>query len=414
MVERIETAIGGGGQAGFALSYYLTQEKRENIVLEQAAQPAEAWRNQRWDSFTLLTPNWSLRLPGAEYHGNYREGFLTRREVIAYFEQYVERYRLPVRYATRVISVEQKSDGAYRVTTNRDEFDAQNVVLATGLYQTAKIPAYTTNFPPKIKQLHSNAYRNPRALPPGAVLVVGSAQSGCQIAEELYQSRRQVYLCVGGAGRVPRRYRGKDTYEWLNLVGFFDRPPNQLPSPQAKFAGNPHVSGKDGGHTLNPHKFARDGVILLRRIQDARDGKITLAPDLKENLARADKFEANLLKMIDDYIAGHGLRAPTEQLPHLSDGYAAPTITELYLKISGINTIIWALGYRFDFTLVRLPVCDSDGYPIQTRGVTQYPGLFFLGLPWLHKQKSGLLLGVGDDAAHIASKIIERTKGLSR
>ncbi len=409
MTEHVDTLIIGGGQAGLALSYYLTRQGREHVVLEQAAQAGHAWRNDRWDSFTLLTPNWSIRLPGAEYQGDAPNGFMPRLEIVSYFEHYVARFKLPVRYRVRVTAVEQKPSGhGYRVKADGVTFEAANVVIATGLFQRPKVPSFSANLPAEIKQLPSGAYRNPQALPPGSVLVVGSAQSGCQIAEELYQSGRQVYLCVGGAGRVPRRYRGKDIYEWLNLNGFLNRTADKLPSPQAKFAGNPHFSGKNGGHTLNLHQFARDGVTLLGRIAGIQEGKIVLAPDLMENLAKADKFESEILKTIDDYINQSGLAAPEENVLQLRDGYQSKVIRELEVRSAGISAVIWAMGYAFDFSLVKLPVVDNDGYPIQKRGVTGYPGLYFLGLPWLHTQKSGHLVGVGEDAAYLASEIAAR------
>ncbi len=409
MVKKIETIIIGGGQAGLSTSYYLTRHGREHVVFEKAVMPANAWRNDRWDSFTLLTPNWSFRLPGAEYQGDEPNGFMARNEIIARFEQYARRFNLPVNYNMQVNSVEpdMKTNG-YRVSTGETTWDARNVVVATGLFQSPKKPSFSSDLSTNILQLHSGEYRNPQTLPPGAVLVVGSAQSGCQIAEELYRGGRKVYLCVGSAGRVPRRYRGKDVYEWMLLSGFLDRTADQLPSPKAKFGGNPHVTGKDGGRTLNLHQFARDGVQLLGHLKDAREDRIWLSPDLKENLAKVDKVEVELVKMIDGYIEKSGIQAPPEQLPVLRDGYGVQEITELSLKSAGITTIIWALGYRFDYSLVKLPILDSDGFPIQKRGITEYPGLFFVGLPWLYKYKSGHIIGVGEDADYIASLIDER------
>lgn len=238
--------------------------------------------------------------------------------------------------------------------------------------------------------------------------MVGSAQSGSQIAEELYLSGRKVYLCTGSAGRVPRRYRGKDIFEWMNLTGFLDRTPDVLPSPQAKFAGNPHVSGRDGGRTLNLHQFVRDGVSLAGHIQGGEGNTIHVAGDLKENLAKADKVETDLVKMVDAYIARNGLDIPAETLPVLQDGYEVEELREIDLQSAGITTIIWAMGYRFDFSFIKLPVQDTDGFPIQKRGVTAYPGLYFVGLPWLDKMRSGLLVGVGESAEYIASQIIAR------
>jgi putative flavoprotein involved in K+ transport len=403
MTKQIDTIIVGGGQGGLSTSYHLSQQGREHLILEQADQVAEAWRN-RWDSFTLITPNWMIRLPGAEYQGNEPEAFTPRDELVAYFEKYVKQFDLPIRYGVRVTSVEPTEAG-YLVSSNAGDFEAANVVISTGMYQQPKIPPFSTSLPSEIHQLHSSEYRNPEALPDGAVLVVGSAQSGCQIAEELYQSGRKVYLSVGSAARVPRRYRGKDVTQWLDELGFYDRTVDQLPSPKAKFAGSVHGTGKDGGHTINLHQFSRDGVVLLGHIQGVEEERIVLAPDLMEILANADKFEADLAKQVDEYIEQTGLDAPVETLPELRDGFDSEVILELDLRSVGITTVIWATGYKFDFSMVKLPVFDEDGYPVQKHGATEYPGLYFVGLPFLHTGKSGLLAGVGDDAANVVSAI---------
>jgi putative flavoprotein involved in K+ transport len=406
MVQKINTTIIGGGQAGLATSYFLTQQGQENIVLEQASQAGNAWRNDRWDSFTLLTPNWSIHLPGAEYRGAFPNGFMLRDEIVALLERYVDRFHIPVHYQEQVISVEKKPNNpSYLVTTNKTAWEANNVVIATGLFQHPKVPSLSGALARDIMQLHSGEYRNPQSLPPGAVLVIGSAQSGCQIAEELYQSGRKVYLCVGSAGRVPRTYRGKDVYEWMQLSGFLDRTVDKLPNPKAKFAANPHVSGKNGGHTLNLHQFARDQVTLLGHIQDGLDNRIWLSRDLKESLAKADQLERDIVKMIDQFIVKNGLQAPPERLPELKDGFEAEEISEIDLHSVGITSIIWAMGYGFDFSLVKLPVLDSDGFPIQKRGITEFQGLYFVGLPWLYKYKSGHFIGFGEDAEFIASDI---------
>lgn len=405
-MRHLNTIVIGGGQAGFATSYFLQQQRVEHVVFEQASQAGNAWRNSRWDSFSLLTPNWTLQMPGAEYQGDDPDGFLPRGEIVAYFEDYVKRFDLPVQYGERVTAVEHLADsGKYQVTTDHAVFQAEHVVVATGLFQGPKKPAFAENLSSRITQLHSRAYRNPRSLPDGAVLVVGSAQSGCQITEELYESGRKVYLCVGSAGRAPRRYRGRDVFDWLKQAGFFDRTVDKLPSPKAKFSGNPHLSGRDGGHTINLHQFVRAGVQLLGRITSGENETVALAGDLHESLAKVDKFEADVVKIIDDFIAKNGIDLPAESLPDLRDGYSVEIVRELDLAAKGINTIIWAQGYSFDFSLVKLPVTDSDGYPIQQRGVTNYPGLYFVGMPWLSKYKSGLLVGVGEDAAYIAAHI---------
>ena len=407
MSETMETVIVGGGQAGLAVSYLLTQQGRQNIVLERATKAAEAWRNHRWDSFTFVTTNWTIQLPGAEYAGPDPDGFLSLKDIISYFENYVERYNLPVQYNTEALSVE-KSVGSFTVKTSGATYEAANVVIATGLHQRPRIPSFSANIAKGIQQIHSSEYRNPDTLPPGAVLVVGSAQSGSQIAEELYKSGRKVYLCVGSAGRIPRRYRGKDIGRWMAKLGLFEQTADTLPSPKARFGGSAHISGTKGGHTMNLHQFARDRVTLLGRIIDGQGSTIELAPDLKENLAKTDEFEARLVGAIDAYIEKNGLDIPEGALPSLRDGYEVDEKLSLDLKTASVSSIVWATGYKFDFNLVKLPVADEYGYPIQNQGRTEYPGLYFVGLPWLTTIKSGLLYGVGGDAELVVQDIIDK------
>lgn len=406
-MEQVDTVIIGAGQAGLATSYFLTQGGHEHVVLERAARAASVWRNDRWDSFTTVTPNWVFRLPGAEYDGPDPEGFLPREEIIAHFDRYVERFALPVRTNTPVVAVEAADGSGYRVRTPDDMIEARNVVIATGLEQFPALPASATNLSPAITQLHSAAYRNPESLPVGAVLVVGSGQSGAQIAEELYQRGRRVYLSTSGAGRVPRRYRGKDVITWLMTIGFFDLTPDRMPPGMKKFGGIPHVSGTRGGHTLNLHQFARDGVTLLGHLQHVDGDTISFAPDLHENLAAADGFEANATGMIDGYIAANGLDVPREELPHLDDGFRQPAIEALDLREAGIGTVIWATGYGFDFSVVKLPIFDADGFPVQQGSVASAPGLYFVGLPWMPALKTGSLMGFAERSRHVASHILE-------
>jgi putative flavoprotein involved in K+ transport len=403
-MERIETVVVGGGQAGLATSYYLTRQRHDHVVLEQAPRAANAWRNARWDSFTLVTPNWTLCMPGAEYEGPDRDGFMPRDDLVTYFERYVDRFQLPVLFNARVLAVEPGDRGGYRVITPEKTYESKNVVIATGFEQLPRLPAAADGLSPHITQLHSSQYRNPESLPAGAVLVVGSAQSGAQIAEELYLRGRQVFLSVGGAGRAPRRYRGRDVVAWLTQVGFFDMTPDKLPVPVEQFAP-PHVSGANGGHTLNLHQFARDGVTLLGRVRGASGNAISLAPDLRESLARADQFEREVQKMVDGYIRANGIDAPAEELPELRDGYDQLVVEALDMEAIGIATIIWATGYSHDYGFVKLPILDRDAFPIQTRGVSPHAGLFFVGMPFMPSLKSGILAGVGEFAEYIASEI---------
>jgi putative flavoprotein involved in K+ transport len=279
-------------------------------------------------------------------------------------------------------------------------------VIATGFEQLPKIPSFAGAVSPEIKQFHSSEYRNPESLPAGAVLVVGSGQSGTQIAEDLNRQGRKVYLSTGSTGRAPRRYRGKDVFEWLYISGFFDIPAGKMPFPAESFSP-PHLSGTNGGHTINLHRFARDGITLLGHLRGAAGSIVSLAPDLRENLARADGFERVVLNMIDGFIHQTGLDAPAEQVPQLRDGYEQAVVEELDLQAAGINTIIWATGYRLDFSFVKLPVCDANGMPVQTRGVSPYPGLYFVGLAWTPNLKAATLAGVRASTEHIARTIAQ-------
>ncbi len=407
MVEKLDTLIVGGGQGGLSLSYYLGKAGIEHLILDQADQAGDAWRNHRWDSFTLVTPNWSFLLPGAEYDGPDPQGYMTRGEVVSRFEQYVERYSLPVRYGVTVSSVEPGVNGkGFVVRANGHAWQANRVVIAIGLFRQGKIPPYAEGIPASVRQNESGQYRSPQALEPGAVLVVGSGQSGAQIAEELYQAGRKVYLCVGSTGQAPRRYRGRDLYDWINLTGFFDRTVDQLPSPEARSFSPPLVTGKDGGHALNLHRFYRDGVTLLGHLRGYEDGCLQLASDLQESLAKSEQQGVQILRMVDGYIAKTGMAAPPpEPVETLTDAFAAPEFRVLDIREAGISTIIWAMGYRFDFSLVKFPVFDSSGFPVARGGVTRVPGLYFAGLPWMDTMKSGLLLGVGAAAARLAATI---------
>lgn len=408
MTHHINTVVIGGGQAGLSISYYLTQQDQEHVVLEKD-RVGESWRSKKWDSFTLVTPNRQMKLPGFEYRGDDPEGFWTRDQVVQYLDDYVGLFNPPLRLGVEVASVEKNCAGdGLIVETDAGRIEASNVVVATGTFQQPAVPNFSQRISPGISQTHSSRYRNPGDLPSGAVLVVGSGQSGCQITEELYKNVRAVYLCTSGVGRAPRRYRGKDFTVWLEKMGVIDKTVEDLDSPAGRFVPNPQVSGKNGGHTLNLHQFALDGVTLLGSLEGADGSTIFLADNLKENLHKADQFAGELKKNVDRFVRINGLELPEDRQQELRAGYESEVFTEMDLESSGIKTMIWATGYDFDYSLVHLPIWDEFGYPIHERGVTEQPGLYFLGLHWLHTIKSGLFYGVGDDAAHIAQHIAGR------
>lgn len=414
MTEQIEAIIIGAGHAGLSTSYYLTRASMPHLVLE-AGRVGERWRSGRWDSFTLVTPNWMCCLPGYPYAGDDPDGFLSREEVITYLQSYAQSFEAPVREGVNVTAVEKDPSGGYTVATEGERYETPVVVVATGFFEQPKVPAEAATLPPDILQIHSSEYKNPDRVAPGAVLVVGSGQSGCQIAEELRQSGRRVYLSTGSAGRVPRRYRGRDATWWMARLKRFEQTVDELRSPREKLAGNPHLSGSRGGHTINLHRFARDGIVLLGHLRSLSSRHATFAPDLKENLAAADKMATDLKRGADEYIEKHGMDAPLPDAANTddydgNDGYRQEAILELDLQRAGIRTIVWAAGFNVDYSFVRIPVFDEDGYPIQQRGVTSYPGLYFMGVHYQHKKKSDLFYGVGEDAAHVASVVMTRRR----
>lgn len=410
--QRVETVIVGGGQAGLAVSYGLTRQNREHVVLERE-RLGQRWR-EKWDSFTLVTPNWTVRLPGAAYDGPDPDAFMPRDQVVRYLEGYARSFAAPVRQGVTVTAVEPTDGpGRYRVSSDGGTYLADYVVTATGNFQKPRIPELSRTLPPAVKQLHSSQYRSPRELPDGGVLVVGTGQSGAQIAEELHQAGRPVYLSVGRCGRMPRRYRGRDIARWGEAMGLLERTVDQLPSPAARFACHPHVTGKDGGHTINLRRLGEDGVVLLGRTEGAADGRIHFAEDLLPNLRRADEFARDILREVNKHIERTGTEAPPGPPPEeeLWTGPEPPVIRGLDLRAEGVGSIVWATGFGHDYSLVRSAPLDEFGYPVQKRGVSPRPGLFFVGLHWLHTAKSGLLLGVGEDAAHVVEHLTAEEPG---
>jgi putative flavoprotein involved in K+ transport len=414
--ERTDVVVIGAGQAGLATSYHLSQRGLEHVVLEKD-RVGESWRSQRWDSFCLVTPNWTLQLPGFAYHGPDPDGFMGRDDVVAYLDSYERSFEPPIRTGVKVTSVERAAGDRFRVTAPESTMEARAVVVATGSYRRPKLPALSSRLPVEIFQIHSSQYKNPPQLPDGAALVVGTGQSGAQIAEELHESGRTLFVSVSSCPRVPRRYRGKDAVWWGKMGGLYERTVDSLKSPAEKSACHPQSSGRRGGHDIYLRQLARDGVTLLGRVQAIDDGRLTLAPDLKENLRKADEFAENILKQLDEAVAKMGMPLPEDQNPR---GVGAPVpheddpVLEVDVKAAGITSIIWATGYHADFSFVHAPVLDDAGKPLQRQGVTAVPGLYFVGLEWLHKPKSGLLLGVGEDAEHITSVIVGETRSESK
>jgi len=410
--EQVETVVIGGGHSGLVMSYYLSQQGREHVVLERS-RVAERWRSERWDNFFYQFPNWTIKLPGYEYQGDNPDAFAPGKEIIQFIENYAAFTRAPVRCGVRVTSVQESPNaGRYLVQAGDSTIEAVNVVLATGPYQEPAIPNISAGFSSKIFQIHSNRYRNPGQLPSGAVLVVGSGASGCQIAEDLNWGGRKVYLSVGRHRRVSRRYRGKDARWWSMAMGTLDTTVDMLPSPAAKNAPLPLYTGVKGGYDINLRRMATDGVTLLGYLRGVSDAKLSFADDLREKLAEGDHFFVNSKKSIDDYIRKNGINAPSDERG-AKDEFRDPKdvsdpILELDLRAAGITSVIWCSGFRYDYGWVKLPLVDGASEPVHRRGVTGYPGVYFLGLRWLWKRKSPFLSGMGEDAEYLADQIESR------
>jgi putative flavoprotein involved in K+ transport len=409
VMERIDTIVVGGGQAGLAMSYHLKRLGRAHVVLERG-RVGQSWRSERWDSLMFQFPSSSIQLPGYTYKTDDPDGYVHKDELVRFIEDYAALIDAPLLCGLRVVALGGDSaSGRLLVETEQGRsFEAVNVIVATGPFHLPQVPAFATSMPVELFQVHSRDYRNPSQLPGGAVLVVGSGASGSQIAEELHQAGRKVYLSTGRFHKTPRRYRGRDIYWWFEVLGIWHQPLALQPEVRnLRFV----VTGAGGGHDIDLRRFAVDGMTLLGRLLGYANEKLFIAADLESTLAQGDSWFASLKKRMDDYAEKSGMTLPEENrieelIPALPP-WSRP-ITELDLRSTGITSVVWCSGYRYDFTWVKLPILNDPGEPLHQRGVTQYPGLYFLGLRRTYAVSSALLAGVGNDAAFIADHIAAR------
>jgi len=403
MTESIHTLVIGGGQAGVATSTHLQKNGVPHLLLERD-RIAERWRSWRWDSLVANGPAWHDRFPDAEFTDLHPDEFAPKEAVADYFVRFAGDRNLPIRTGVEVTRLERAGDG-FRATTSDGVVEARNVVVATGPFQKPVIPAVVTD--PSLTQIHSNAYRNPGQLPEGAVLVVGAGSSGAQIAEELVRSGRKVYLSLGPHDRPPRRYRGQDFVWWLGKLGKWDM---KAPTP-----GTEHitiaVSGAYGGHTMDFRRLAGLGVTLLGRAGAYQDGTLHFANDLRTNMENGDRNYLSVLDEADAFARANGLDLPEEPearpLLPLPDCVTKPTLA-LDLKREGITSIVWATGFQVDFGWIELDIFQPDGRPRHKEGVSEAPGLFFVGLPWLSCRGSSFIWGAWKDAERLAGVIAAR------
>ena len=406
-IEKTDTLIVGGGQAGLAMSEHLSNRDVPHLVLERH-RIAERWRTERWDSLVANGPAWHDRFPNLEFSGE-PDAFPGKEQVADYFVEYAGKIAAPIRCGVEVTEV-RKNTGrpGFRVETSDGVIEADRVVAATGPFQHPLIPPVVPNID-GLTQIHSAGYRNPKQLPEGAVLVVGAGSSGSQIADELLAAGRPVYLSVGPHDRPPRAYRGRDFVWWLGVLGKWDA---ASPGP-----GTEHVtiavSGANGGNTVDFRRFAERGMKLVGRTESYADGVLSFAGDLIENLNNGDANYLSLLDEADAYVERNGLDLPEEPEARTLGPNANcinNPIRELNLAEAGITSIIWATGFAVDYSWLKVDAFDEKGKPKHQRGVSPESGVYFLGLPWLSRRGSSFIWGVWHDAKFIADQIAIQRK----
>jgi putative flavoprotein involved in K+ transport len=400
-------AVIGGGQAGLSVSWHLARSGIDHVVFEKH-RAAHAWRAERWDSFCLVTPNWQCQLPGFPYQGPDPHGFMLRDQIIAYVDAFVSSFNPPLREGVAVRNLRANAQHGFMLEATDGLHSADQVVIAAGGYQIPIVPRCAERLPGDMVQIHSSDYRNPDQLPPGAVLVVGSGQSGCQIAEDLHLAGRKVHLCVGDAPRVARRYRGKDVVEWLHLMGYYDLPVHEHPLREGvRDKTNHYVTGRDGGRDIDLRQRALEGMELYGRLLDVKGDSLVLDDDLALCLDQADQVSESIKTSIDGFIGKNAISAPEEPRyrPLWVPKQERPALD---YRMAGIASIVWCIGFRTDYSWIDLPVFNGRGQPSHMRGVAPIPGVYFLGLPWLYTWGSGRFSGVARDAEHVAEHIKAR------
>ncbi|MDA1280496.1 MAG: NAD(P)-binding domain-containing protein [Chloroflexi bacterium] len=400
--------IVGAGSAGLATSYFLKKLRIDHLVVERG-EVANTWITERWDGFHLVNPNWAVRLPGFHYAGTEPEGYLSKVETIDYLQNYARLFGSPVQTGVDISSI-RRSGNRYELATNAgDLIETRCVIVATGAFGVPKYPDFVSDITNSIDHVHSAHYKNPDSLAEGAVMVVGSGQSGAQIAEELHEAGRDVFLSVGSAGRRPRRYRGRDSSWWNYTMGSFDRTIENVSSvDDARFGSSAHTSGSKGGHDIYLRQLAKQDVTLFGPVTGGHGDTLTLRTDLQDVLKAVDDYPVRWKRDVDAYVEKNGIQVPpdnTIEPPDLSDWPRGNGPASLNLGSSGITTIIWATGFEYDFDWIKLPVTGGRNYPDQLRGVTRFPGLYFMGLQWMFGSKSAQFIGVGEDAEYVANHV---------
>jgi putative flavoprotein involved in K+ transport len=399
--RRMSVLIIGAGQAGLAVSRGLSVRGVDHVIVERA-RVGQAWRD-RWDSFTLVTPNWTLSLPGSPYDGHDPEGHVARDDIVSYLERYQQRWAVPVREAVDVHHLSVGTAKRFRATTSQGDIDADTVVVCTGAFQQPYRPA-AWRFPDDVLVLDALAYRNPASIGPGPVLIIGSGETGCQIAEELHFAGHKVYLSCGRAPWYPRRLGDLDVVTWLDRVGFYEQKLDDISS-GTRLVANPQFTGADGGRDLHYRTLHDLGVTLLGRLERIDGNRAWFADDLAESVAFGDARWAEARELLATKLPRNGWDVPPMGAP--TPFSVTDPITKL--DLAGFAAVIIAAGFRPNYDWIDFPVFDEIGYPVTSDGaVTSVPGLYFCGVHFMRRRRSGFLFGVGDDAEAVATVIAHR------
>jgi len=404
VTERIGVVVVGAGQAGLSISHELTQSGVDHVVLERG-RIGQTWRD-RWDSFCLVTPNWTVQLPGGAYDGQEPDGYMPRDSIVSYLERYARSSHAPVREGVAVNTLAVGDDKQFVLNTSHGDIRASTVVLSTGAFQKAHRPEATASLPKRLQVIDAEDYRNPSALAAGKVLVIGSGQTGCQIAEELHEAGRDVVLSCGRAPWLPRRVEGRDVIALLAETTFFEVGPGDPPSDAVRLRANPQNTGHGGGRDLHFRTLQAIGVTLVGHLVGADDRRADFAADLADSVAFGDAMYADVRALIATGCAARGTRAP--EFPAVPPFKADPPE---HIDLTGFGAVVITSGFRPDYrSWTTFPSAfDNRGFPLQRDGAsTVVPGLFFCGVHYMRKRKSTLFMGVGEDAAIVAEAVRAR------
>src|SRR5262245_12395637 len=407
--EVLDAVVIGAGWAGLGVSHALTRVGLRHRVLERG-RIGETWRTQRWNSFKMNTINMQTVMPGDRYNGPDPEGVMTRDAFVALLEDFAERRRLPIELETSVVELTGGQEtGAYLISTPRSTFEARNVVIASGNLNHPRRSSWAAALPHYLRQIDASDYRSPSELSAGAVLVVGSGQTGGQIAEDLVEGGRTVFLATSRVGRLPRRYRGRDIMLWVVESGLFDIPRKEFIDPSGRIAPRPLIGAE---HTISLQALSAQGVMLLGRFTGVEGNHLCFGDDLVEHIQFANEASNTLKRKIDEYIARAGINAPAAEADPaeiVAMRLPNPPIRSLHLAECGITTLIWCTGFKGDFSWVRLHgVLDAQGQPVHEEGVSVLPGICFAGLDFAKTRRSGTILAIAEEASRLAEHIARR------